>query len=169
MTKIASLVKINRIFYGGKMQEKEVRVEPNFVPVFEIGKPLPQEQLSGLVDYLGNEFFSTERLTVVWNLEKGLVGFRRVSEPGRGVKVIDRVKIPRKPALSIDLPADPNQHYQKLSELYTFTDNSRSWNDSITITPTPHGALEIKRVCTHRKPCPLGKKSIARRALGKIA
>ena len=150
--------------------QTEAKFKPYFVPVFEIGKPLSQEQLSGFVSFLGEEFFSTEILTIAWNPKKGLLALGRISEPGKGLKVIHRVKIPRKPTLSIDLlPTDLNQHYQRVSELYTFADNASSWGDSIALTRTSQGTLEAKRVCEHPKHCSLGKKSAVRKVLERIS
>jgi hypothetical protein len=55
----------------------------------------------------------------------------------------------------------------EFSKILGFSEAALSWNDGIEMN-LDRNLLNLKRVCTHHKSCPLGKKSIVRRALEQI-
>lgn len=161
--------------------ETNFELYPHFQPVFEIGKPLQREQMTGLVNWFKNSFWQNDACIVDINTEDQKIGFGITSEPTGDYGVphlnIRRTRIPRNSELMLPLQKDhPAKRmvlaYKQMRELLTFTDNALSWNDSITITPkrtrTFSQKLELERNCDHDKKCSLGKKPIAKRVIDRI-
>lgn len=161
------------------MSESESSIEkkPYFEPVFDIGKPLPQEQLKGLINWIKEESYPNQVFTVGFEMHK--IGFGIMAEPtgSRGVRRVDikGVKLPKTHSLEIEFPTDPRSNRQEntraMEKLATFASNAHSWGDTISIWPglTTEFGILLHRSCNHPARCGYGRKSVARRILDEIS
>ena len=155
-------------------------IRPYFVPVFDIGEPLSDRQLRGLITYLREDVYSNEHHGIVEDVQKNLVGLTALSEPtssgrnaGRRVDV-NRTKIPQTHTLSIKLELESGISgkalpYKGMKELLTFADNALSWGDSISMRSTGNLKLELDRRCEHFSRCRSTKKPLIQRVLEKVS
>ena len=152
-----------------------IEIKPYFVPVFGIGKPLSQEQLSGLVHWFAEESFPNQIISPENDEIK--IGFGVMAEPtgSTGVfrQTLRRAKLPQTAKLEVHFPLDPISNRQEnthaIEKLATFAVDALSWGDTVSISPATTGyGVIFERECNHTQICGLGNKPIFRRKSGKI-